>query len=127
TYVQYLVCHDMDVVNYHPGFERLYHIQSVLPFPVSISVRAHHQTNARMLKRLSDVRLEFQDQREEAQKGGTNVDLSVSESESGAIQMESYFRSSGKPGYSCSFVFRVNAPDEATLKSRVDRLRNELM
>ncbi|PRX40916.1 AAA domain-containing protein [Planifilum fimeticola] len=127
TYVQYLVCHDMDAVNYHPGFEWLYHIQSVLPFPVSISVRAHHQTNARMLKRLSDVRLEFQDQREEAQKGGTNVDLSVSESESGAIQMESYFRSSGKPGYSCSFVFRVNAPDEATLKSRVDRLRNELM
>lgn len=126
TYVQYLVCYDMDEVQYHPGFEWLYHLQSSLPFPVSVSIRAHHQTNARMLKRLSNARLEFQDQREEAQKGGTNVDLSVSESESGAIRMESYFKKSGKPGYACSFVFRVNAPDEKTLKTRVNQLRNEL-
>lgn len=126
TYVQYLVCDDASEVNYHPGFEWLYRIQSDLPFPVSVSIRAHHQTNARMLNRLSNARLEFQDQREEAQKGGTNMDLSVSESESGAIRMESYFKKSGKPGYSCSLVFRVNAPDENQLKSRVNRLRNEL-
>lgn len=125
-YVQYLVCDSMDEVNQHPGFEWLYKIQSKMPFPIGVSIRAHHQHNTQIRKKLSNARLEFEDQRQEAIKGGTGVDLSVSVSEQGAIQMENYFKKSGQPGYTCSFVFRINAQDQKTLKSRVDNLRNEL-
>lgn len=125
-YVQYLVCDAMDEVNQHPGFEWLYNIQSKMSFPVAVSIRAHHQHNSQIRKKLSNARLEFEDQRQEAAKGGTGVDLSISTSEQGAIQMENYFKKSGQPAYSCSFVFRVNAKDQKTLKSRTDSLRNEL-
>lgn len=125
-YVQYLVCDSMDEVNHHPGFEWLYKIQAKMPFPVGVSIRAYHQHNTQVRKKLSNARLEFEDQRQEATKGGTGVDLSVSTSEQGAIQMENYFKRSGQPAYSCSFVFRVNAKDQKTLKSRADSLRNEL-
>lgn len=126
SYVQHLVCESMDEVSQHPGFEWVYHIQSGMPFPVHVSIRAHHQNNFRVRTNLSNARLEFEDQRQEAIKGGTNVDLSISTSEQGAVQMENYFKKTGQPAYSCSFVFKVTAIDQKTLKSRVNVLRNEL-
>lgn len=125
-YTQFVICHSMESENYHPGFEWLYHIQSRMPFPITVSVRAYHQNNESIRKKLSNALLEFEDQRKEASKGGSSTDLSVIDSERGAIQMESYFKKSGQPAYSCSFVFKITANDEKTLKTRVDLLVNEM-
>ena len=125
-YTQYLICSNMDDISVHPGFEWLYHIHSQIPFPVNISIRASHQSNQLVRKRLSNARLEFKDQRQEARKGEENMDLSVEESERGAIQMENYFKQTAQPAYNCSFVFKVSAIDAKTLKVRVDKLINEL-
>src|SRR5699024_11000688 len=125
-FTQYLVCESMEDNNGHPGFEWLYHIQSHLPYSIGISIRAHHQANNMIRKKLSNARLEFKDQRKEAMKGDEDVDLSVDVSEQGAIQMENYFKQSGQPGYACSFVFKVTGKDKKQLKTRVDKLINEL-
>ncbi|MGN7308773.1 ATP-binding protein, partial [Bacillus subtilis] len=74
----------------------------------------------------SDVRLAYEDQRIEAEKGGSDVDLKVAKSESGAIQMESRFQETGYPAYGCSFVFRVTAKDYDELRVRVDELKREM-
>lgn len=126
TYTQYVVAHHMNPRNYHPGFEWMFHLQNRLPFPVSVSVRASYLSNEQILKKLSDVRLSYEDQKEEARKGGSIVDLSVSKSESGAIQMESRFKETGYPAYVSSFIFRVSAKDKHELKNRVDTLKREL-
>lgn len=126
-FVQYLVTHSMDSENYFPGFEWLYDIQSKLPFPVSVSVRAYHQSNDRIIKRLSNKRLEYTDQREEAHKAGVGTDLSLDLSERGAIQAENYFKKSGQPAYSCSFVFRLTAENNNELITRSKRLKDELI
>ncbi|TMN20940.1 ATP-binding protein [Lentibacillus cibarius] len=125
-YTQYLVCNDMNDVSSHPGFEWLYHVQSRMPFPVTISIRAHHQPNRLVQKKLSNARLEYKDQRKEAAKGQDSIDQSVVESEQGAVQMENYFKQTGQPGYSCSFVFKVIAKDKRTLQTRVEQLTDEL-
>jgi len=106
-YVKYLVVSDMDSENYFPNFEWLYNIQSKMKFPVGVSIRAYYQSNERITKRLSNKRLEFEDQREEARKAGATTDLSLDLSERGAIQAESYFAKTGQPAYECSFVFKI--------------------
>lgn len=125
-YVRYLVVSQMEDVMYHPSSEWLYRIQSSMPFPVMISIRADYQPNDLIQKKLSNVKLEFQDQKREALQGNSNVDLSVIKSEQGAIQMESYFKETGYPAYACKFVFRVVANSEEELETRVNMLRKEL-
>ncbi|QKY69428.1 ATP-binding protein [Lentibacillus sp. CBA3610] len=125
-YTQYVICSNMEDISMHPGFEWLYHLQSRMPFPVSVSIRANYQSNRSIRKKLSNARLEFKDQRQEAAKGHENVDLSVNESEKGAVQMENYFKQTGQPAYSCSFVFKVSAKDKKTLSTRVGQLTDEL-
>lgn len=125
-YVQHLVIADMGDVHYHPGFEWLYHIKMQMPFPVTISVRADHEPNELVKKRLTNTKLEIQDQRNEAFKGGQNIDLSVAASEEGTIRMENYFTQTGFPGFACSFVMKVTGETEEQLRTRVELLRNEL-
>ncbi|KIL74705.1 ATP-binding protein [Bacillus badius] len=125
-YAQYLVISDMGDVHYHPGYEWLYYIKLRMPFPVTVSIRADHQPNDMVRKRLGNAKLEIQDQRKEAWKGGQGVDLSVDVSEKGTVQMENYFKQTGYPGYACSFVLKVTAEDQEQLKTRVDLLVNEM-
>lgn len=125
-YVQYLVVSQLEDVSYHPSSEWLYRIQSSMPFPITISIRADHQPNDVIQKKLSNVKLEFQDQKREALQGQTNVDLSVMKSEQGAVQMESYFKETGYPAYACKFVFKVVANSKEELYTRVSMLKKEL-
>lgn len=125
--VKYLVAHSLDTENHFPNFEWLYNIQSRLPFPVSVSIRAYHQSNERITKRLSNKRLEFEDQKEEARKAGSSTDLSLNTSERGAIQAENYFSKTGQPAYACSFVFKIVAKSKSELDKRSASLRNELI
>lgn len=125
-YVQYLTVSHLEDVQYHPGSEWLYRIQSSMPFPLTVSIRADFQPNDMIQKRISNVRLEYKDQREEAQKGDDEVDLSVQISEQSAIEMENYFKETGYPAFSCKIVFRVVANSIEELNSRVDMLRKEL-
>lgn len=126
-YSRYLVVHSMDTENYFPNFEWLYHIQSRVPFPVSVSIRAYHQSNEKIVKRLSNKLLEYDDQRKEAYKAKAKTDLSLDTSEVGTLQAENYFTKTGQPAYACSFVFKITAEDEKTLKTRSASLKNELI
>lgn len=126
-YVKYMVVHDMDSENYFPSFEWLYNIQSKIKFPVSASIRAYYQSNEQITKRLSNKRLEFEDQQDEARKAGASTDLSVNISEQGAIQAENYFTKTGQPAYSCSFVFKITADTKKELDTRYNQLRDELV
>lgn len=125
-FVQYLVIDSMDSVNYHPGFEWLYRIQTDLKFPVAVSIRAFHKSNKSIRKDLSNVQLEYQDQKKEAAKVKARVDKSVESSERGAIQMEEVFKKNGHPAYNCSFVLRITAATIQELKERVEKVRTEL-
>ena len=125
-YVRYLVIDSMDAENFHPGFEWLYRLQTDLPFPVGVSIRASHKPNKKVRKELSNAMLGFTDQRNEAAKASANVDKSVMSSEAGAVQMEEFFQKSGHPGYSCSFVLRIVADSEMEIKTRVEQVRREL-
>lgn len=126
-YVKYMVVSDMETENYFPNFEWLYNIQSKMKFPVSVSIRAYYQSNERITKRLSNKRLEFEDQREEARKAGASTDLSLDLSERGAIQAESYFAKTGQPAYACSFVFKITADTKKELETRYKILKDELI
>lgn len=126
-HVKYLVAYDMDSENYFPGFEWLYSIQSKVKFPVGISIRAYYQANEQITKRLSNKRLEFEDQHMEARKAGASADLSLKLSEQGAIQAESYFAKTGQPAYACSFVFKITAESKKELDSRYKILKDELV
>lgn len=126
-YAKYLVVSDMDSENYFPNFEWLYNIQSKLNFPVSVSIRAYYQSNERITKRLSNKRLEFEDQQVEARKAGATTDLSLNLSEKGAIQAEAYFAKTGQPAYSCSFVFKITATTKKELETRYKILKDELI
>lgn len=125
-YVQYLTISKLEDVSYHPGSEWLYRIQSRMPFPLMVSIRADYQPNEVIKKKLSNVKLEFQDQKKEAMQGQQNMDLSVERSEDGAIRMENYFTETGFPAYSCQFVFKVVANTKDQLNTRVEMLRKEL-
>lgn len=123
---QHLVIADMGDIHFHPGYEWLYYIKLRMPFPVTISIRADHQPNEMVRKRLGNAKLEIQDQRNEAWKGGQGIDMNVEVSEQGTVQMENYFQQTGYPGYACSFVLKVTAENEEQLKTRVDLLINEM-
>ncbi|MBA2176892.1 ATP-binding protein [Halobacillus locisalis] len=125
-YTKYLVVSNMNSENYFPSFEWLYNMKSTLSFPVSASVRAYHQDNAHITKRLSNKRLEYQDQRDELRKGGGGQDLNLDMSEAGTIQAESYFAKTGQPAYSLSIVFKITAKEKKELNKRAEKLRNEL-
>ncbi|WP_064965386.1 ATP-binding protein [Ornithinibacillus contaminans] len=125
--VKYLVVHKMDTENYFPNAEWLYHLKTSIPFPVSVSIRAYHQSNERITKRLSNKRLEFKDQRAHANQAGESTDLSLDTSEQGAIQAENYLTKTGQPAYQCSIVFKLTAEDEKTLNSRTKILRDRLV
>lgn len=126
-HVKYMVVSDMDSENFFPSFEWLYNIQSKIKFPVSVSIRAYHQSNEQITKRLSNKRLEFEDQRDEARKAGATTDLSLKLSEQGAIQAENYFAKTGQPAYHCSFVFKVTADSKKELDTRYKILKDELV
>lgn len=126
-YVRYLVISDMKTENYFPNFEWLYNIQSKMRFPVSVSIRAYYQSNERITKRLSNKRLEFEDQRAEARKAGATTDLSLNLSEKGAIQAEAYLSKSGQPAYASSFVFKITASTKKELETRYKILKDELV
>ncbi|PRX58805.1 DNA helicase HerA-like ATPase [Cohnella sp. SGD-V74] len=126
NYVQYLVADKISPRSLHPGSEWMLHLQNRLRFPVSVSIKASFMRNDQIIKQLSDVRLAYEDQRIEAAKGGSEVDLKVSKSESGAIQMEARFQETGYPAYVCSFVFKVTAKDPDELRVRVDELKREM-
>lgn len=125
-FVQYLVVSDMSDVHYHPGSEWLYNLKMRMPFPVTISIRADHQPNDLIKKKLTNAKLEITDQRNEAWKGGQGIDLSVEVSEQGAIQMENYFTQTGFPGYACSIILKVTAENQEQLKTRVGLLIQEM-
>ncbi|MEF3355766.1 ATP-binding protein [Paenibacillus sp. GYB006] len=126
SYVQYLVADKMTPHSLHPGSEWMFHIQNRLRFPVAVSVKAGLLRNDQIIKNLSNVRLSYEDQRQEAQKGDSSIDLNTEKAESGAIQMESRFTDTGYPAYGCSFVFRVSAKDKDQLRVRVDELKREM-
>src|SRR5690625_1131811 len=125
-YVQYLTVSQIDSVQHHPGSEWLYRIQSGMPFPLTISIRADFQPNDVVQKRLNNVMLEYEDQRNDAIKGQGSVDTSVQMSEQGAKEMEGYFKKTGFPAYSCKIAFKVVADSKEELESRVNILRKEL-
>ncbi|WP_193065429.1 ATP-binding protein [Oceanobacillus oncorhynchi] len=125
-YTQHLICHDMDNERPHPGSEWIHHLKSYLGFPVTISIRAYHQSNPFIKKKLSNKLLEFKDQRKEANKGGEDIDLDVKESQSGAIRMENYFKQTAQPAYACSFIIKVTGKTKEEIHSRVERLINEV-
>lgn len=125
-YCQHLVIADMGDVHFHPGYEWLYYIKLRMPFPVTISIRADNRPNEMVRKQLGNAKLEIQDQRNEAWKGGQGVDMSVEVSEQGTVQMENYFKQTGYPGFACSFVMKVTAETRQQLKTRVDLLINEM-
>ncbi|SOC21545.1 AAA domain-containing protein [Ureibacillus xyleni] len=126
-YIRYLVVHSMESVNYFPNFEWLYTLQTRLSFPISTSVRAYHQSNDRIVKRLSNKRLEYRDQKEEAMKADSSTDLALNQSEAGTIQAEAYFQKSGQPAYACSIVFKVTAENIKDLDVRSSELKQLLM
>lgn len=125
-YVQHLIVESMPDVSYHPGSELLYYIKTYMPFPVSTSIRANCIPNELVKKKLGNSKLEIQDQRVEALKGGQNVDMNVDVAESGTTQLENYFTQTGYPGYSCSIVFKVTGVTRQQLETRVNILRDEL-
>lgn len=125
-YVQNLVISDMGDMHYHPGFEWLYHIKTQMPFPITISIRMDHEPNELVKKRLTNTKLEIQDQKNEAFKGGQAVDLNVALSEEGTIRMENYFTQTGYPGFACSFILRITGETKEQLKTRAELLINEL-
>lgn len=124
--VRYLVIDKMASVNMHPGSEWLYRLQTELPFPIGVSIRAYHMPNRTIRKELEGAMRKYDDQRNEAGKVKRNVVRSVEASERGAIEMEEVFQKSGHPGYNCSFVIRVTAETETEMDIRVTKIRRML-
>lgn len=125
-YAQYFVISEMDNVYFHPSSEWLYRLQLQLQFPITISIRANYQENEVITKKLGNAKLEFEDQRKEANKGGQYMDSADASAHSSALSMERYFKESGLPAFSTSFVFKVTGETEDQLKQRGATLRNEL-
>jgi len=109
--------------NHFPGYEWLYQMQKGLSFPVITSIRIHYKDNAKILKELSNYKLEFQDQKDQAAQAGVQADLSVTRNEKGVIQLEDYFQSTGYPSYVTSFVFRINAESKKQLDDRSETFK----
>lgn len=109
--------------NIAPGHEWLHQLQKSLQFPVTTSIRIHHKDNQRILKELGNAKLEFQDQKDQANQAGVAVDLSVSRNEKGVIKLEDYFQGTGYPSYVCSTVFRINATSKKELNNRTEAFK----
>ncbi|MBG9730756.1 hypothetical protein ABD87_14740 [Lysinibacillus sphaericus] len=125
-YAQYFVISEMENVYFHPSSEWLYHVQLSLRFPVTISIRANFQDNEIIKKKLGNAKLGYDDQRKEANKGGQHMDSADASARSGTLSMEQYFKESGLPAFSTSFVFKITGENEDQLKQRATALRNEL-
>lgn len=80
-----------------------------------------------MTKRLSNKKLEYRDQRQNAQEAGINTDFALDISEHGTIKAESYFTKTGQPAYHASFVFKITANSKKELETRSKLLKNELI
>lgn len=106
-----------------PGSEWLYEMQRALTFPVLTSVRLHHKNNQKILKELSNVKLEFVDQRNQAEQAGVAPDLSVTRNQKGVLMLEDYFQTTGYPSYVSSFVFRINATSQKQLEARCETFK----
>ncbi|PFW72142.1 hypothetical protein COL23_25670 [Priestia aryabhattai] len=106
--------------NHFPGYEWLHEMQKALSFPVMTSIRLHHKDNQKILKELGNVKLEFQDQKNQANEAGAQVDLAVVRNEKGVILLEDYFQSTGYPSYVGSYVFRINAESQKQLEDRCE-------
>lgn len=125
-FVRYFVVSKMDDVMFHPGNEWLYRLQSYLPFPITVSIRAEHRPNEMVRKKLRNVLLEYDDQRKEAVRGISSMDTTIQESERGAMRMDNYFKTTGYPAYSTKFIFRIASDNLDILQARTDRLVKEL-
>lgn len=124
--VRYLVIDRMPSVNMHPGSEWLYKLQTELPFPVGVSIRAYHMPNRNVRKELEGALRKYDDQREEASKSKKQMVRSAQTAEKGAMEMEEIFQQSGHPAYNCSFVIRVTANDDSEMGVRVAHIRRML-
>ncbi|PFR88887.1 ATP-binding protein [Priestia megaterium] len=109
--------------NDFPGYEWLYEMNKSLPFPITTSIRIHYKDNQKILRELSNVKLEFEDQKEQAKQAGVQVDLSVTRNEKGVIKLEDYFQSTGYPSYVGSYVFRINGTSEKQLNDRCETFK----
>ncbi|MGG0545243.1 ATP-binding protein [Priestia aryabhattai] len=109
--------------NDFPGYEWLYEMNKSLPFPIVTSIRIHFKDNQKILRELSNVKLEFQDQKNQAEQAGMAVDLSVTRNEKGVIKLEDYFQSTGYPSYVSSYVFRINGTSEKQLNDRCETFK----
>ena len=125
-YAQYFVISEMETVYIHPSSEWLYHLQLSLRFPVTISIRANFKDNEIIKKQLGNAKLGYDDQRKEANKGGQQMDSADASAQSGTLSMEQYFKESGLPAFSTSFVFKITGENEDQLKERAHALRSEL-
>lgn len=126
TFVQYLVCHKINGVPKHPGFEWVYELQNKLDFPVTFSIRAEHVPNDKTKKMLTNTRLTIDDQIHQAEENGVKVHSDVKTADSNVNRMQDIFSNSEWPSYQCSYLFRVAAKDRSTLKARVSTLKSRL-
>ncbi|QHK01212.1 ATP-binding protein [Bacillus subtilis] len=112
--------------NDFPGYEWPYKVQRSLSFPIMMSVRLYHKDNQSVLKELSNTKLEFNDQKEQAHKARVQVDLQVAENERGVIKLEKYFQDTGYPSYVNSFTFRINADSKKELDARAAEFEDKM-
>src|SRR5699024_8435598 len=82
--------------------------------------------NEMIKKRLSNVKLEVEDQMKEAIKGEGRTDLVVDEAGSGIVRLEKYFQETGHPSHACNFVIKITGETESQLKDRANALKNNL-
>lgn len=106
-----------DIMDF-PGSEWMYHLQKQLPFPIISSLRLHYKDNERVQKELSNVKLEYEDQKKQAYQSHSEPDNIVLKNEEGIRNLQEYFQKTGYPSYENSFVFRINAASEEELNNR---------
>ena len=125
-YSQCFIVSGMENINFHPGFEWLHYLKLQLGFPVTVSIRIDNIPNEMIKKRLSNVKLEVEDQMKEAIKGEGRTDLVVDEAGSGIVRLEKYFQETGHPSHACNFVIKITGETESQLKDRANALKNNL-
>ncbi|WP_088816502.1 ATP-binding protein [Listeria goaensis] len=108
-----------------PGNEWLYHLQKGLSFPFLYSGRLHYKPNENVMKQLSNKKLDYEDQKEQAAKANTQVDLSTADKEKGVILLEKYFEKTAYPTYDCSLIFRIQAQSLEELQNRSETFQEE--
>ncbi|MGJ8730958.1 ATP-binding protein [Listeria aquatica] len=111
--------------NEFPGNEWLYQLQKGLAFPFLYSGRLAFKPNENVLKDLTNKKLAFEDQDEQARKAGTQMDLSTAKKEKGILLLEEYFEKTAYPTYDCSLVFRIQATTLEELQDRAETFQEE--